>query len=329
MKNVKVAIIDSGIQLDAMRESSRKNIEIGYLIQRDMPISIIDFKKDMLCDENGHGTACATEINRIAPNAKIIPICILGQNGRCSSMQLIAALDIVKYLDIQIVNMSISSNDIKIRHRLNKLITELQEQGKICVASKSNDRWMSYPADLKYVLGVIGSPAIFNDRYEYNHNRRIQIVASGAAELMGYRFPQLKFFKGNSRASAIVSGILAEAFASEDLEDRNCLEKYLLNNTYAQEMLYRRPDTESKNLLVYNEVYSCIMGMISHGVIQAHMTQSGELIYENSTIDDFYMIINTLEDYFACKIFREIPVYKRYFESVSYLSRLIEDTINE
>lgn len=327
MKKVNVAIIDSGIQLDALCESGRNNTENGYIINENTAFSSVGIERDRLEDHNGHGTACASVIHRIAPRAKLIPICILGQNGRCSSRQLINALELVKNFDVQIVNMSISSNDIKIRHRINKLVTELQEQGKICVASKSNDRWLSYPAELRKVLGVAGSPVVFSEEYLYEYDKKIQIVASGAAELMKYKLPRLSFFRGNSRAAAIISGILANALSAGDMSDSDDLVKYLLANTCDRQRLFSKPDMESRNQSIYKEVYACIEKLISHEIIHARIDQSGDLA-DIGILDDYYRIIHTLELNFSCNIFGKKTVYKRYFESVEYLSSLVEGVVD-
>lgn len=327
MKQVNVAIIDSGIQLNALCESARNNTQNGYIINGGTVLSIAGIKRDRLEDHNGHGTACASVIHRIAPGAKLIHICILGQNGRCSSRQLINALELVKNFDVQIVNMSISSNDIKIRRRINKLVTELQEQGKICVASQSNDRWISYPAELRKVLGVAGSPAVFSEEYLYDHDKKIQIVASGAAELMKYKLPRLCFFRGNSRAAAIISGILANALSTGDMSDSDDLEKYLLTNVCDRQKLFRKPDMESRDQLIYKEVYMCVKKLISREVIHVRIDQSGNLA-DIGTLDDYYRIIHTLESDFSCNIFGKKIVYKRYFESVEYLSSLIEGLVD-
>ena len=53
MKQVNVAIIDSGIQLNALCESARNNTQNGYIINGGTVLSIAGIKRDRLEDVEG------------------------------------------------------------------------------------------------------------------------------------------------------------------------------------------------------------------------------------------------------------------------------------
>ena len=54
-----------------------------------------------------------------------------------------------------------------------------------------------------------------------------------------------------------------------------------------------------------------------------------QLEYSESTIYDFYKIINMLEEEFSCRIFGKVPVYRTYFKKIDYLGRLVKEALNE
>ena len=328
MKRVKVAIIDSGINYSIINDDVRNSIKTGYSFCEETDTEMTQAAPESLRDYNGHGTVCTSIINRLAPKAEIIPICILDKNGRCTPAKLAAALELTKKLDVNIINMSLSSNDIFIRRRLKKLTDELDAMGKICVASKSNDRRISFPADFKNVIGVAGRLDVFNDGFEYDGNRRIQITASGASELMEFHMPGANFFRGNSRAAAIFSGVLADAYTAEGFKSRRDVEDYLIKCSQKDDVFYKRPDDENCDESILDGVLDGVKKMIRDQNIRVKLTDDLELEYSCSTIYDYYKIIYMLEKRFSCRIFGKVPVYRVYFQRVNYLGRLVKEALN-
>lgn len=329
MKKVRIAIIDSGINYSIVNDDVRRRICPGYIVQDDPDMSMKKVEPQDMVDMNGHGTVCASIINRLAPEAELIPICVLNKDGRCSSVKLAAALGFVLTLDVQIINMSLSSNDLFIWHKLKKLTSELEKRGKVCVAAKSNDRRISFPADFKSVIGVVGETNVFNDGFEYERHKKIQVTASGAPELMEFHLPGAYFFKGNSKAAAIVSGILANAYANEKFTERKDVEKFLEAYSWSYERLYTDLNDEEEDKKVMDRIAEGIRKMIDEEYIRAGLNDDMQLEYSKSTIYDFYKIINMLEEEFSCKIFGRVPVYRTYFKKIDYLGRLVKEAMNE
>lgn len=329
MRKVKVAIIDSGINCNIVNDDVRNCIKTGYLVHDDEDNTVQEVSPSELYDHNGHGTVCASIVNRIAPGAEIVPVCILGQNGRCTPGKLAAALELTKRLDVRIINMSLSSNDLFIRHKLKRLTRELEDQGKICVASKSNDRHISFPADFKNVIGVAGRIDVFNDGFEYDSQKKIQVTASGATELMEFHMPGANFFRGNSRAAAIFSGVLADAYAKEKFTTKAEAEAYMRSESWCSEKFYRCPEDEVSDETIVNRILGSVKKMISDERIRVKLVNDLDLEYTNSTIYDYYKIIYMLENEFSCRIFGKVPVYRVYFQRVNYLGRLVKEALNE
>ncbi|WP_026507932.1 S8 family serine peptidase [Butyrivibrio sp. MC2013] len=324
MKSVKIALIDSGIKKEALPLFiNKENIEEGFAIHGDSKDSI----RITQCrpeDNNGHGTACAITISRIAQNTKIIPISILGRDGRCSIEQLIAALHLAQSIDASIVNMSLSSNDLRYSLLLKKEINALKDQNKICISSISNDRWLSFPALFNSVIGVKGSSAIFNLGFGYN-KKKIQAIASGAAELPQFHIGETNFFRGNSRATAIVSGIVASAMEKKQIKEMD-IEGFLIRNSWDDNSLME-PMKDCRDRALVDGVYVCISELIKKNKIHAKLYKDGMLSYIGSPIEDYYKIILSLEKFFGCRLFEKCIVYRMYFESIYSLSTLVGNAI--
>ena len=326
MQTVKIALIDSGIKEGALPSFiNKESVEGGFAIYGDSKesIRITQCRPD---DINGHGTACAIAINRIAPNAKIIPISVLDEDGRCNVERLIAALHLIQCLDVSIVSMSLSSSDFRRHKKLYEAINDLNKQNKICISSKSNDRWLSYPAFFNNVIGVKGNNAIFNFGYKYEGNKKIQVVASSAAELPQYHIGEMKFFRGNSKATAIVSGIVADAIERKMIKNGE-IERYLVRNSWDDIRLFKPIDNNWDNN-ISKEVHKCILKLIDAKRIQVNIKEGGVLTYSNSRIEDYYEIITCLESNFGCRMFKKNAVYRSYFESVNMLSKLVESAVH-
>ena len=329
MRKVKVAIIDSGINYNIVNDEVRNCIKTGYLVHDDEACTVREMSPSKLCDFNGHGTVCASIVNRIAPETEIIPVCVLGQDGRFTSGKLLAALELVKRLDVQIINMDLSSNNLLIRHKLKKLTNELEAQGKICVASKSDDRHASFPADFKNVIGVAGRIDVFNDGFEYDSQKKIQVTASGATELMEFHIPGANFFRGSSRAAAVFTGVLAAAYAKEKFSTKAEAEEYMRSESWGSERFYRFPEDDVSDVSVVDRILGMVKKMISEEKIRVKLAADLELEYTNSTIYDYYKIIYMLENEFSCRIFGKVPVYGVYFQKINYLGRLVKKALNE
>ncbi|OYO59433.1 hypothetical protein CG709_18710, partial [Lachnotalea glycerini] len=206
MKKIKKAILDSGVNSTFYHRMFGDNIKESYSIYINASKNSIEVKDYGFEDFNGHGTACAITIKKLAPNVEIVPIQILSKDGKGSIEQLMTAMELVKNIDVQLINMSVSSDIDNLIFKLQPIVRSINEQGKICIAAKSNSRSVSIPAEMKEIIGVESSIAIFGTKFKYCKENKIQLLGSGTPELMGYNTKNINFFKGNSKATAVITG---------------------------------------------------------------------------------------------------------------------------
>lgn len=148
-KNVKIAIIDSGID---KCHSQLKNFTFkGVCIKNQDGLLI----SDDITDTIGHGTAVAYIITKIVPEAEVFIIKLFDKEFNTTTEDLINTL---KYIDEQLQPDIIHlSNGVTICDQLDELeeiCNRLTGKGIIMIAAFDNGGAISYPAAFKNVIGV-------------------------------------------------------------------------------------------------------------------------------------------------------------------------------
>ncbi len=130
-------------------------------------------------DVNGHGTSCISTINRYTKNVEFYPIKILDKIGRSNINILVTAMELLLDVDVDIINISLSSNETILSKELAIIIDKLTEQGKIIVAAASNNRSISIPASMKNVIGVQSFDNNHEGDFLYSATDAIQVKCDG------------------------------------------------------------------------------------------------------------------------------------------------------
>ena len=194
MEKINVAVIDSGINLN--HEFLKESVNGGISISVNEGKIIYDSDYS---DQCGHGTACCSVIKNECYNANLYIVKILDSNGKSSLMVLEKALEYLLYIDVRIINLSLSITE---KSNYNKIITlckQLQMQKKILVCSLANNQKYSMPAILNDVIGVRGYILEEEGGFWFNRKKRIQCIMDSNPHMHcdlqnGYRL----FGKSNS-----------------------------------------------------------------------------------------------------------------------------------
>ena len=210
-----VAVLDSGINEEYIRSFLNDNTVTFYNISEEKD----SFKIDKGCpyDKYGHGTECVSIINRHCPDVNYVILPLLDRNGFCDMQKLVCALKFFTKIDVDFSNLSLSSVSTYLYKELCDTIDLLAQQNKFVIAAKSNDMDESYPACLGNVYGVEGIGWNSKEYFEYCEEASIQLRADNTPSMM----PELKgvpaFFGGNSKATAVITGVLARAFSKKSI----------------------------------------------------------------------------------------------------------------
>lgn len=172
-------------------------------------------------DQNGHGTHCAgiaaaatnnnIGIVGIAPNAKIMPVQVLGGNGSGSDSTVAAGIMFAADSSAKVLSMSLGGNNdsASIRTAVNYAIT----QGKVVVAAMGNSALTgnptSYPAAYAGVIAVGATDSSDQRAVFSQYGTHIAISAPGANIYSTMRLNSYANMSGTSMACPAVSGLAA------------------------------------------------------------------------------------------------------------------------
>nr|WP_297936301.1 S8 family serine peptidase [uncultured Lachnoclostridium sp.] len=170
--------------------------------------STIDILNKGCYDNCGHGTACAITIKNVCKEVEIISIPLLDEHGMANSMEFEEALQSCLSINCDIINLSLSILDEN-AGRIKEICCKLREQGKAIISSVTNRLEESIPAIYKDVIGVRGKLFDSPDIYWFNEKRKIQMIADITPVFTDYSLGRYLIFSGNSKATAVASGLLA------------------------------------------------------------------------------------------------------------------------
>jgi subtilisin family serine protease len=212
-KGVRVAMIDTGVDFHHPDLLGRIARARDFVPQRNAT-----FTADV------HGTAVAGVIAAaanndggivgVAPGAEIYalkacwPRAPGSREADCNSYTLALALDAAmeKIEHIQVMNLSLAGPDDPL---LSKLLGAAVSRGIVVVAADGGAPGHSFPADVKGVLGVVGSDDL-KGGLAHPSERFISSLAAPSIDIISTVPPNsYDFFSGSSLAAAEVTGIVA------------------------------------------------------------------------------------------------------------------------
>ncbi len=203
---VKVAVIDTGIQLD--HPDLIDNIKGGFNAIRP---------NRSAKDDNGHGTHVAGTIAGIdneigvlgtAPGAELYAVKVLDRSGSGWISDVIEGLDWAVANDMDVVNMSLGlSSDIS---AFGAAVDRVDRAGIVQVAAAGNSGGaVGYPAAYAPVIAVSASNDADGIAYFSSFGPQVDLIAPGVTINSTYKGSGYREFSGTSMASPHVAGTAA------------------------------------------------------------------------------------------------------------------------
>lgn len=321
---MKIVLIDSGI--DQILRSSGVTLGRNFLK-----------KNETALDDQGHGTLCARTIMEYCDSMpEIHAIKILDKNNSASSFMLLEALKECEKIDCRLINLSLATRSSEQLDQMESIIDALTMQGKIVVSSLPNSGGLAYPAALKNVIGVNG--AVFNDlmEYWYNGKSEIQGIANRVPILIQGLDGQYKMFGGTSKATCVMTAIIANQLDIHPDITKEELQEILESHSARQQWDCQLIDKKSKYFIDTTIAKSDKERYIKE-MIEKYIENKGLKVLESDYIkygyqpyltgDDFHSIIKLAEqaldvflptyDGISYRTFDNAVTMVRYFEQYS------------
>lgn len=245
---VRCAIVDSGVQ----RELSGNNIFGGITFKRsEAGIEIIENEYQ---DENGHGSMVYRTLAQTDTEFYIVKV--LNESNQGNSLTLCEALKWLLNIEVKLIVICISTNNLEMGQEYEKLINKLSIQGKILFASWTNNGrdTLSYPAILKNVISV-GRKKMDSKFIECDWKNNIQCLINIDISYIWIPEKGFRSFGGNSQATADLVAMVCKRIGY--VRDIKEMRKRIDEIDYNYYRIYRDYECETdQRLLSIIEKYS-------------------------------------------------------------------------
>lgn len=205
-KGVSVAIIDSGV--DTEHSDLKDKIKKSYVARKDG--KRVEFVQSDLGDSAGHGTACAGIITKIAPDAEINSLKVLGASGLGDGHAFLAGLEFAVKQNFKLINLSLGTTKPQFAMPLQDLLNRAYKAGSIVVAAANNLPQPSFPSVFtSSVISVNKKDEEDPFKFDYNFGEVIELTASGVNVRTTWLNDGYRKLTGNSFACPNITGIIA------------------------------------------------------------------------------------------------------------------------
>jgi uncharacterized NAD-dependent epimerase/dehydratase family protein len=227
---IKIAIIDEGVDAGHPRLLNSK--VIGYTI-KESDGNLYSVDADHHIDATGHGTAIASIIHKIVPEAELHSVRLFAEGGKISEQLLTEGIKHCLSIDgLKVVNISMGIAVSTPSSTLFDSCRILAETGVIIVASSHNFPHLEcFPAHFPFVYSV-GCGLVKNkNEYRYDENKKTKILAKGGLQRIAWADKGYKISSGTSYATAHFAGILSRLIIDNAPQNEQQVKELISSNS--------------------------------------------------------------------------------------------------
>jgi subtilisin family serine protease len=204
-KGVRVCILDSGVDPSHPHVGDLESAVAISIAGDDEIVADEDTEGDV----SGHGTACAGIVRRLAPEASISSVRVLGANFTGSGNVLLGGLRYAIEQGFDVINMSLSTTKKPFATVLHELADSAYFRRTVLVASAHNMPVESYPWRFSSVLSVGSHEEPDPLAFFYNPSPPVEFFGRGVNVEVPWLGGRTLTVSGNSFATPHISSICA------------------------------------------------------------------------------------------------------------------------
>lgn len=287
-KNPIIAIIDSGIS-EKVYFFDKIIGGVSFFIRDDFI-----FMNDNFNDECGHGTNCASIIQKYSPQTKLFIIKIIDKTEMCKSVLLLQALEFLLDKDVDIINISLSVNSAVYKKEIHSVMEKLYQQGKIINVSVRNGTDISFPANDEFCFGIKESLSN-NTGYFFDENKEIQILGNMLPEWVCGINGKWEWFEGNSKATAFISSVIANILGEiENTSIENITKELKKNQFYIEDKkIFTNSENDEKKI---NKMFETTKEILKKYIGEEVNIDTIILQGKQFELEDTYNLLKDLEN---------------------------------
>jgi subtilisin family serine protease len=208
-RNVKVAVIDSGIEAD--HPALGKGVS-GFVALTETPAGIT-YDTEPHGDDYGHGTACAGIIRALAPECDLYSVKVLGPQLTGKGAIFAAGLRWAVENGMQVCNLSLGTPRREFLPILHEVADQAAFRNVVLVAAANNLPTPTYPSMFASVISVASHEWHDPNLYFYNPQPPVEFGAPGIDVRVAWRGGGWITATGNSFATPHIAGLVARMLA--------------------------------------------------------------------------------------------------------------------
>lgn len=206
-KGVRVAVIDSGVESEHpwLGNAVKGGVIVEYDGRRKEGVRISDEPKPR--DLFGHGTACGGIIHKLAPDAEIYSVRVLGKDLSGRALQFAGGLRWAIQHGMQVLNLSLSTGKQEYYGLFHELADEAYFKNVLLVSAVNNIPAPSYPSLYSSVISVAAHEGQDPFTYYYNPEPPVEFGAPGIDVEVAWANGTYITSTGNSFAAPHIAGL--------------------------------------------------------------------------------------------------------------------------
>jgi subtilisin family serine protease len=204
-EGVRVCILDSGIDATHPLVGELESAVVISIGEDDEVVADEDTEGDV----SGHGTACAGIVRRLAPDARISSVRVLGSSFTGSGAVLLGGLRYAIEQEFDVINMSLSTTKKPFASVLHELADSAYFKRTVLVASAHNMPVESYPWRFSSVISVGSHEEPDELDFFYNPSPPVEFFGRGVNVTVPWLGGRTLTVSGNSFATPHMSSICA------------------------------------------------------------------------------------------------------------------------
>ncbi len=202
---VRVAVIDSGIESEHPALDSCVDVEGAIEFTVDSEGDVVE-RPGPHDDSFGHGTACAGIIHKIAPQATITSVKVLGPGLRGKAAAFGAGLQWAVEQGFDVVNLSLGTRKRDWALAFHDLCDQAYFTGSFVVTAANNVERPSYPSLFASVASVACNLSSDPNRFHFNPEPPTEFLAPGIDVEVPWLGGAMTVTTGNSFAAPHIAG---------------------------------------------------------------------------------------------------------------------------